>query len=88
MGGVSNDMLGPLVRTYLYCTWPVSSELSINLARRYLFITRPLPYGFAKANYDVAWLPSSKEAGLGFVVRNSKAGVILSGVTHDTKNDL
>ncbi|GKC23592.1 hypothetical protein Tco_1025742, partial [Tanacetum coccineum] len=30
-------------------------------------IWQPLPYGVVKANCDVAWLPSSKEASLGFV---------------------
>ncbi|GJV60597.1 reverse transcriptase [Tanacetum coccineum] len=45
-------------------------------------IWQPPPYGFIKVNCDAAWLPSSKQAGLGFVERNSEGEVILSGAKH------
>ncbi|GJS05458.1 putative ribonuclease H-like domain-containing protein [Tanacetum coccineum] len=35
------------------------------------FTWHPPPYSFVKVNYDVAWLASSKQAGLGFVAKNS-----------------
>ncbi|PWA52088.1 hypothetical protein CTI12_AA458320 [Artemisia annua] len=43
---------------------------------------QPPPNGFVKLKCDAAWLPSSKQAGLGFVARNSEGEVILSGAKH------
>ncbi|PWA52241.1 reverse transcriptase [Artemisia annua] len=37
------------------------------------------PNGFVKLNCDAAWLPSSKQAGLGFVARNFEGEVIFRG---------
>ncbi|GJT78577.1 reverse transcriptase [Tanacetum coccineum] len=45
-------------------------------------IWQPPPYGFVKVNCDAAWLTSSKQAGIGFVARNSEGEVILSGAKH------
>ncbi|GKA73142.1 reverse transcriptase, partial [Tanacetum coccineum] len=42
----------------------------------------PPHYSFVKVNCDDAWFPSSKQAGLGFVARNSKGEIIVSGVKH------
>ncbi|GJU81545.1 reverse transcriptase domain-containing protein [Tanacetum coccineum] len=43
-------------------------------------IWQPPSYGFVKVNCDAAWLPSSKQAGIGFVARNSEGEVILWAV--------
>ncbi|GKD11905.1 hypothetical protein Tco_1196312 [Tanacetum coccineum] len=42
----------------------------------------PPPYSFVKVNCDAAWLPSSKQAGLRFVARNSEGEIIFSGAKH------
>ena len=46
------------------------------------FIWQPPPNGLVKLNCDAAWLPSSKQAGLGFVARNTECEVIFSGAKH------
>ncbi|GKE50940.1 hypothetical protein Tco_1486096, partial [Tanacetum coccineum] len=47
----------------------------------------PPHYSFVKVNCDDAWFPSSKQAGLGFVARNSKGEMIVSGAKHVEYSD-
>ena len=46
------------------------------------FDWQPPPNGFVKLNCDVAWLHRSKQAGFGFVARNSVGEIILSWAKH------
>ncbi|GKF57859.1 hypothetical protein Tco_0171396, partial [Tanacetum coccineum] len=91
MGGISNDMLGPLIERNCIAhgqspqncrlIWQGVTHLLQELQDAAIrsnaqnrtnvnflaSIWQPPPYGFIKANCDVSWLPSSKEAGLVFV---------------------